>query len=327
MRYTHFNRMDRLELSILLKKGYSRRAIASALGKSHSSVIRELKRNQVKGQYVPDKANHKAYVKRKYSKYQGMKVVNNQEIRDYIEEKLKLDWSPEAIAGRLKLDSSGRLSIHHTGIYKYLYSSYGQHLCQYLQYKRYRPERRKETKSVKEIIKNRVFIDNRPEVINQRLRVGDFEADTLGVPKASKETLAGAVDRKSRYFLAKKIARLKEAMTAFNELLWQYNPFSATLDNGPENARYEMLGIPTFFCHPYSAWEKPTIENTFKRLRRYIPKKSCLSNYSDKEISDIIDRMNNVPRKCLGWRTPKEVFFQERSVSLQTFNLEWCTSG
>jgi IS30 family transposase len=319
--------MDRLELSILLKKGYSIRDIARVLGRHPSSVSRELKRNSVNGEYDPQKANHKAYVRRKYSKYQGMKIRENPEIESYIEEKIKLGWSPEAIAGRLPIDSEGRLSIHHTSIYKYLYSPYGQHLCQYLQYKRYRKKKKKGTKTVKEIIKDRVFIDQRPEIINQRIRCGDFELDTLGTPKTSKETLVGVVDRKSLYFLAKKIPRLKQAMIAAKRLLKPYQVLSLTLDNGPENAKYQILDVPTFFCHPYSAWEKPIIENAFRRLRRYIPKRSCLSDYSDEQIQVIIDRMNNIPRKCLGWRTPKEVFFQDQVIRLQTFNLKCCTSG
>jgi len=327
MRYTHFSKTERLELSILLKKDYSIRDIGRALKKDPSSVSREIKRNSVNGEYDPHKADHKAYVKRKYSKYQGMKVRENPEIESYIEEKIKSDWSPEAIAGRLPIDSGGRLSIHHTSIYKYLYSPYGQHLCKYLQYKRYRKKKKKGTKAVKEIIKNRVFIDQRPEIINQRVRCGDFEGDTLGNSKTSKETLFGAVDRKSLYFLAKKIPRLKQAMVAAKRLLKPYQVFSLTLDNGPENANYQMLGLPTFFCHPYSAWEKPIIENTFRRLRRYIPKKSCLNNYSDEQISIIIDRMNNIPRKCLGWKTPKEVFFQNQAITLPIFNLKCCTSG
>jgi IS30 family transposase len=328
--YTHFSKIERLELSILLKKGHSLRNIGRALKKDPSSVSREIRRNSVKGEYDPHKANHKAYVKRKYSKYQGMKVRENPEIENYIEEKIKLDWLPEAIAGRLPIDSGGRLSIHHTSIYKYLYTVYGQYLCQYLQYKRYKPEKRDGIKSAKEIIKDRVFIDQRPEIINQRVRRGDFELDTLGVPRSSKETIAGGADRKSLYFLGKKIPRLKKAMPAFRELLQPHNIFSVTMDSGPENANYRILGIPAFFCHPYSAWEKPIIENSFRRLRRYIPKKASLARYSDEKISAIIDRINNIPRKRLDWRTPKEVFFQqqaEQPKQLPIFNLKCCTSG
>lgn len=327
MRYKHFTKHDRIELSILLKKGYSLRDIGRALKKNPSSVSREIKRNSVNGDYDASKADHKAYVKRKYSKYQGMKVRENPEIERYVEEKIKLDWSSEAIAGRLPIDTQGRLSIHHTSIYKYLYSAYGQHLCQYLCYKRYRKKKRKEKKKTREIIKNRVFIDKRPTIINQRQRFGDFELDTLGTPKTSRETLIGTVDRKSLYFLAKKIPHLKQAMVCAKRLLAPYQVFSVTMDNGPENASYQILNVPTFFCHPYSAWEKPIIENAFRRLRRYIPKKSSLADYSDEQISFIINRMNNIPRKCLGWRTPKEVFFQNQPVQLSNFNLECCTSG
>ena len=328
MRYSHFNRTERFDLSILLKKGYSLRRIAEAMSRNHSSVIREVRNNSVNGEYDPLKANHKAYVKRKYSKYQGMKVGESRKIRDYVEEKMKLDWSPEAIAGRLGLETAGKLSIHYSGIYKYLYSPYGYHLCQHLQYKRYYRKRRKESRPAREIIKDRTFIDQRPEIINQRLRSGDLESDTLGVPRTSKETLVGAADRQSRFFLAKKIARLKETMPNLKELLNPYQIFSLTMDSGPENARYKMLNIPTFFCHPYSSWEKGTIENSFKRLRRYIPKKSVLDKYSDEDISAIIDKMNNKPMKCLSWRTPKEVFFEQQlkqSNQLPIFNLERCT--
>lgn len=328
MNYQHFTQDERNEISILLNKGFSHRDIAQALGKHHSSVSREIKNNSVKGKYDPHKANHRARVRRLNSKYQGMKVRENPQLERYIEEKVKLDWSPEMIAGRLKIEAGSNLSLHHTSIYKYLYSAYGQHLCQYLHSKRYQRRKRKPNlKSNRGTIKDRVFIDQRPDIINQRLRVGDFEGDTLGVPKKSRETIAGLVDRKSRYFLGKKIARLRETITAFDELLTPYNPLSLTIDNGFENKRYKELQISTFFCHPFSAWEKPTIENTFQRLRRYIPKKSDLSKYSDKDISCIIDKMNNMPRKCLGWKTPKEVFFQEQPVQLQIFNLECCTSG
>jgi IS30 family transposase len=151
----------------------------------------------------------------------------------------------------------------------------------------------------------------------------------LGVPRNSKQTIAGGADRKSLYFVGKKISQLKETMFTFKKLLQPYDIFSATMDNGPENANYKILGIPTFFCHPYSAWEKPIIENSFRRLRKYIPKKASLYQYSDEKISDIINRINNIPRKRLGWKTPKEVFFQQQAEQLkqlQIFNLIDITS-
>lgn len=311
LKYKHFCKDQRNELSILLKKGYSQRDIAKALGRNPSSISREIKENSVLGQYNPDKANGRALAKRSNSKYQGMKVKNNAEVEAYIREKIKLSWSPEAVAGRLEIDTNGRLLIHHSAIYKYLYSSYGQSLCQYLRYKRCRRKRRKAVKSKQEIIKNRVFIENRPKIINQRKRFFDFEADVLGAPRYFKEKIIGCIDRKSRYILAKKVERLKYAMDGFKDLLKLIPINSVTFDNGPENARHLELNTDTFFCHPYSAWEKGSIENAFGLLREYIPKRADLRDYSDNDISAIVEVINNRPRRCLSFRTPKEVFEEQ----------------
>ena len=216
--YHHFSKNERNEISILLKKGYSFRDIALVLEKNHSSVSREIKRGRVKGIYDPKKASHKAYAKRKYSKYQGMKVVDKPWIEVYIQEKIKVGWSPDQIAGRLKFENNNQTVISALSIYSYLYSPYGQHLCKYLKYKRYKRKRRTKPKSIREIIKNRVFIDQRPEVINNRFRFGDFEGDTMGVPRGSNNTLVTLIERKSRFILAKKVPRLKKAMDGFKEL-------------------------------------------------------------------------------------------------------------
>lgn len=308
--YTHFRKIERLELSILLKKGYAQKDIGVSLCKSPSSVTREIKRNSVNGEYDPQKAHHKAYVKRKYSKYQGMKVRENAMLEEYVKRTMKRYWSPEQIAGTLKL-YYGKNIISHMAIYKYVYSIHGRRLITYLAYGHVRKKKQRQKREKWRIIKDRVFIDQRPEIINQRLRFGDFEGDTLGVPRTSQETLAGLVERKSRYFLAQK-TKLKYTMERFKELL-PPAPFgnSLTLDGGGENARYQELGIQTFFCHPYSSWEKGSIENSFQRLRRFIPKKSNIQDYSQKEITAIVSIMNNTPRKCLGYRTSKEVFDEE----------------
>jgi len=300
------------------------RDISKALKKNPSSISRELKENSVKGVYDPFKAQHKAYVKRLYSKYQGMKIRAYDWLEDYIQDKLKAGWTPEEIDGRLKYENSNQTVISFRAIYQYLETPFGEPFKRHLASRTWR---KRKSKKAKQIIENRVFIDERPDIINSRVRCGDFEGDTLGVPKTSRATLAGLVDRKSLYFLAKKISRLRETISAFSKLLNQFNPLSLTLDNGVENARYDILNVPTYFCHPYSAWEKPLIENNFQRLRRYIPKKAKLSDYSDKQISDIINKMNNTPRKCLGFRTPKEVFFQEQvpTIKLPIFNFERCT--
>ena len=288
------------------------REIGSALKKNPSSVSRELKRNKVKDEYDPRKAQHKSRVKRLYSKYRGMKVRENPDLEKYIRHGLKNHWSPEQIAGRLRLKYHDRTIVSHRAIYKYVYSQYGYSLTVFLRYKGYRKRNGNLTKYQRTMLKNRVFVDQRPKVINNRLRCGDFEGDTLGVPKYTRETLVAVLDRKSRYFLAKKISRLKYAVDGFKELLAQVQAHSITLDNGFENNRHDELGkIDRYFCHSYSFWEKGSIENMFGIVREYIPKKKPLSEYSDEYVSAMISEMNNTPRKCLNYHTPKEIFEKE----------------
>ena len=156
----------------------------------------------------------------------------------------------------------------------------------------------------------------------ERARTGDFEGDTLGVPTGTHQTLAALVDRASLYFLAVKISRKKYAVGGYRRLLESTPVSTLTLDNGVEHIRYEELGLDTYFAHPYRSWEKPIIENTFQRLRRFIPKKARLGDYTDGEIAAIVQRMNHTPRKRLGYRTPEEVF---RKYPLPSSHCECCT--
>jgi len=326
MKYNHFTKEERLELFILLDKGYSRRRIAKALSKNHSSVVRELKRNSSGGKYNPQRANQKARTKRKHSKYQGMKVMENPEIENYVEEKIKEGWSPERIAGRLSVDKS--ISIKPDTIYKFLYSIFGQHLCKYLKYKRYGKKKFKKIRKRKEVIKNRIFIDERPDIINDRLRFGDFEGDTMGRPKhASSQTLVVVRERLSRKLFGIKVPQLKYTIEAFKAILEPLPVRSLTLDNGVENIRYQQLNILTYFCHPYHSWEKGSVEQGIGTIRDYIPKKADLINYSDEEIQKIIEKLNNMPMKCLGYLTPNEVFEQQLQLLYNPTNLnsKWCT--
>jgi transposase, IS30 family len=305
MAYTHLSKVQRSELSILRDKGYSYRDIADAVGIHYSTVCRELKRHVMRntGRYDPVNAHHKAYVSRKYSKYDGMKISKDSFLRDFVVNGLKFGWTPEEISGRLKRDHARILGFK--SIYTWLSSVQGQEYMRLLPSKTWKQRRRKRGKSAH--IPNRISIEERPKVINKRKRIGDFEGDTLGKPKYTSQTLVGAVDRKSRFFVGKKVKALRLSVEGFKAILPE-KILSLTLDNGLENIRYEELGIDTYFCHPYASWEKGTVENTFQRLRRFIPKKANLANYSHRQIAIIIQKMNNTPRKCLGYRTPAEVF-------------------
>lgn len=317
MSYKHFTKDERLEISILLKKGYSHSDIAYAIGKNRSSISREISHNSVNGSYEPTKANQKAKRKRINSKRQGMKVNKHPLLVKYIEEKLHSKWTPEEIAGRWNseknIDSTGRtILVSYNAIYKWLYSSYGQRLCHLLPSKRYKRKPRRSVKTNKIRIPNRVPISERPEKINNRSEFGHLEGDTLGKPKRCPHTLVGITERVSRKVFFGKVFRLKNSINGFNDLLSPYRKIfkSLTLDNGRENVRHQELQIQTYFCHPYSSYEKGSIENSFKRLRRFIPKGTPIENFTPKRISSFADTMNNTPRKCLNWKTPNEVFDQ-----------------
>lgn len=320
MRYSHFMQSDRDEISILLKKGYSCRNIAEAIGKNHSSVSREIKNNSVKGIYDPQKAEAKSRVKRSRSKYQCMKIVKHSNVADYIALHLANDhWTPEEIAGRWNKENCSdavgkQIAITAPSIYKYLYSSHGQRYCQYLCSRRYAKRKRKlNGKAKKELIPNRISIEMRPEHVNERNEFGHFEGDTLGRIKTDVEVVAGLTERMSRFILIEKVPSLKYAMDGFNKMLNPYHNVveSLTLDNGVENIKWKKLGIDTYFCHPYSFFEKGGMENLFLRLRRFIPKKVSLKDYSREDVLRFADIMNNTPRKCLNWKTPKEIFEEQ----------------
>lgn len=330
MSYKHFARDDRNQLSILLKKGYSQEDIAGVLEKNRSSVNREINRNSVNGVYDPRKAQNKSLVKRSKSKYQCMKIVKHPELVDYTKTNLEDNhWTPEEIAGRWNnenhLGKNGKkITVSAPSIYKYLYSNRGQSLCKYLCSKRYTKRRRKEGgKAKKQLIPNRTSIEDRPKEIALRVEFGHWEGDTLGKIRADSETVVGLTEMMSRYILIDKVPMLKYSMDGFKMLLDpHHNTFkSLTLDNGVENVRYEELNVDTYFCHPYSSWEKGGIENLFGRLRRFIPKKASLRDYTREQIIGFAEIMNNTPRKCLDWKTPKEVFEEQCAVKKLEINL------
>jgi IS30 family transposase len=311
-KYTHIKKAERSEISILLKKGYSFRDIAESLNRDPSTISREISENSVKGIYDPNKADHKAYVRRKYSKYQGMKVVGDNRLRGYVEEKLVKDWSPEEIAGRLKNIDKDIKYASYGAIYKFVYSVYGRNLERHLRYKGKKRRGRKRKKVTQ--LKNRTFIDQRPEITNKRARFGDWEGDFIVSGKNGKGILLVLHERKARYTVIRKI--MTRSCQKINQYLLEmigificFN--SLTIDNDISFRKHEelskILGVPIYFCHPYHSWEKGGVENTNKLIRQYIPKGSNISKYSNEYIKEIEAKLNNRPRKCLGYKTPLEV--------------------
>jgi transposase, IS30 family len=315
MQYRHFTDSERSEISILLRRGYSHRSIAEALARSQPSISREIRRNSAKGRYNPRSAKVKARNRRKCSKYQGMKVRERSDLEQYIVAGLKAQMTPEEISGRIKEIDTHIPSISAKGIYKWLYSAFGQQYCHLLPKQRYRPKKKKGKKTKRVMIPNRIGIEKRHAGANNRSRYGHFETDTMlsGKKTGSKAALTVIHDRKARYTRLKKIPNLKPAVNA-QAIVAMGNDLrriSITNDNGIENRHHErvatLLKIKTFFCHSYASWQKGSIENTIGRIRRFIPKGSDLNDYSDEDIQRIEDWLNHTPRKCLGYRTPYEI--------------------
>ena len=318
MAHHHFTSAERTEISILTKKNYSNRAIAKELGCSHTSICRELKRNAMKKGYDAKSAKLKARVRRKQSKYQGMRIQDRPELRIYIIKYLEAQWTPEEISGRLMNIDTHLPYVSAKGIYKWLYSAWGQQYCPLLPKQRYRPKKRRGKKTKREMIPNRVGIEKRPEEANSRSEYGHYETDTAvsGKKTGAKAALTLLHERKARFTRLKKIPNLKPSTnaTALKKMGRTVIRKTITHDNGIENKNHEdvakALSVHTFFCDPYSSWQKGSVENTIGRIRRFIPKGADISLYSDKEIADIEHWLNHTPRKCLGYKTPYEVMLE-----------------
>jgi IS30 family transposase len=314
MAHHHFTSAERLEISILLKKEYSHRDIALELRCSQSSISREIKRNRVRKRYDPHQAKVKARQRRRYSKYQGMKVRERPDLQKFIIGKMKAGWTPDEIAGRLKTTRRTLPYISAKGIYKWLYSVHGQRYCHLLCSRQTHPKKRR-PKAERSMIPNRVGIEERPAEANNRSEYGHAETDTTVSGKRHDSTHALAVlhERKARYVRLKKIPNMKPvSMTrALKTMANDLTLRSITYDNGIENRDHETvasaLKINTYFCNSYHSWEKGGVENTIGRIRRYIPKGANLADYSDDDIARIEHWLNHTPRKCLNWKTPYEI--------------------
>ncbi|MCH8294840.1 IS30 family transposase [Candidatus Poribacteria bacterium] len=320
---THYRR-DRIEA--MLNTGHKQTEIAKVLKVDKSTISREIKRNRRKirtkkgtkeGNYEADIAGHKAYVRRKYSKYQGKQINENRELQRYIIERLEIEWSPDEISGRMKKDKEPFYASK-TAIYEWLYSAWGQPWCQYLLKKRRNRKKRKGKKTKRTLIPNRKGIEERPMGASNKSRYGHYESDTMvsGKKTGSKTALSVVYEKKARYIDGIKIPDLKPAShnNALRTLGEDKNIKSFTMDNGIENTLHEDLGIPTFFCDPYSSWQKGGVEHGIGMIRRYIPKGSDIAEYPDWYISMVIDILNNKPRKSLGYKTPREVMIENNQL-------------
>lgn len=325
MQYKHFSVEEREEIQQALWKKRSIRWIAQNLRRSPSSVAREVKRNNpmVPTRYTPRRAHDRALKQRKS---RGRKDrLKNQKVRTYVIMRLKGGWSPEQISGCIKADIQETIS--HEAIYQYIFAQVhrdgwgllrpgSEDLRPYLRRKRKRRQKQGLRRSQRVLNPHGRSIEERPGIVSERRRVGDWESDTV----ESRDHRPGVntlLERKTGLFLVTKVRDKTGAATTAVILqrmaaIPQSAKHTMTFDNGSENSAWrtleEQAGIATYFAHPYHSWERGSNENANGLLREYFPKGTDFSTIPDEEIARVEYLLNTRPRKRLGWKTPLEAF-------------------
>lgn len=307
---------QRYEIYAYKQAGLSKSEIAEHLGVHRSTIYREFERNCDKRscEYRPDLANRKRD-KRMKGRNHAMKMDVGMKAK--IDRCLESGWSPEQIYGRCK--SEGIAMVSHETIYKYVYEDKakkdkGKKLHEHLRHNGRRYSKRGCQYNSRGCIVGRTDIGLRPEIVNQKVRFGDLEGDTI-IGKNHKGAIVTIIDRVSGYLWMKKLSG-KEASPLAEMTIELLAPFkdvlhTLTVDNGKEFAKHDViaqkLGIDVFFAHPYHSWERGANENTNGLIRQYFPKGSDFDSLDDQQIESVMNAINNRPRKRLGFRTPLEV--------------------
>lgn len=310
-KYNQIDKTERFEIDYLLnKKRYSVREIARILERSPSTISREIQRNKLQkiDQYKSKQAHHKSYVRKKYSKFKWKKINEDKILKKYIIEKLEQHWNPAEISGRMKIENLPFYASK-TAIYDWLRSDRGQRYCKHLYSQRYYvKKRRKKTK--REMVPLRIGIEYRPEEANERSELGHYEVDTIVSGRSGTGAISVMVDMKSREcrLVKLKTMRPSEHLEVLEKNIEYFgNVKTLTFDNGIENKHHYKLNTLTFFCDPYSSWQKGTVENINKMVRRYLPKGTDLSKIPQRYLDGIAKRINKKPREILGFYSALEV--------------------
>ena len=312
MKKVHLIPEQRYTISAMHRQGCTQKLIAEAIGKDKSVVSRELKRNaNPKGKYSFEYAQDMASLrKERMKKPRKLHPWLKKEIIAMIQQ----DWSPQQIVGRLRLENKPFVS--HETIYKIIRKDKIEGGTLY-KHTRHKLKHRKRSVGKKITIKNRVTIDQRPEIVNTKERFGDWEIDTI-VGENNRGAIVTLVERKTSFMMMEKLKHGKKAKeltkTVIRLLIAYINVHTITGDNGTEFADHQtiakLLKTKFFFTHPYSSWEKGLVENTNKLIRQYIPKKTNFNKFNNQQIKEIQYKINNRPRKNLNFYSPKEIFFR-----------------
>lgn len=316
MSYTQLTREQRYQIYALKKAGHSQTEMAAIIGCHKSTVSRELSRNGGRRGYRPKQAQELALSRKLPAHRPRIRSATWASVESLVRQQ----WSPEQISGRLELERQEGVS--HERIYQHIYAdkraggTLFRHLrCQKKRKKRYGLRERRGQ------LPARRSIDERPVVVDSRQRLGDWEADTI-IGQHHRGAIVSLVERKSKLTRLGRVER-NTADAVGRELAAQLESLTVktiTSDNGREFAHHQsiaqQLGADFYFAHPYSSWERGTNENTNGLVRQYFPKKSDFSKINDRQLTRVVDRLNNRPRKTLGYKTPNEVFFKQPLVAL-----------
>jgi IS30 family transposase len=312
--YNQLTQATRYQIEILLKAGKSQKAIAELVNVSPSTICRELQRNTGKRGYRPRQAQSKAETRRRLA---AKPLKMTMAAIGLIEAKIKDDWGPGQVSGWLKREQC--TAVSHERIYQHIWTDKleGGSLYKHL---RHSGKKRKQygSKDKRGQIRNRVSIDDRPCIVSEKTRLGDWEIDTV-IGKNHQGALVAIVDRVSKFTLIKKVAS-KHADVVTEATITLLRPYldktiTITADNGKEFAGHEKikaaLDADVYFAHPYSSWERGLNENTNGLIRQYFTKGSSFANITDEDIEAVMEKLNHRPRKTLNYKTPHEVFFAD----------------
>lgn len=311
--YVQLSLPERAQIGILLKDGRSPEAISVPLGRNPGTISRELNRNCGKHGWRAMDAHDKAKARQEYCRNAKEFTADNWALVDSC---VREKYSPEQISGGLKVE--GTLLISHETIYKHIYADKkaGGDLAMNLRCQKVNRKRYGSGEQRRGVIKDRVSIEARPAIVEERSRIGDWEGDTV-IGKDQQGVLVTIMERKSR-FTAAHLSPTKHAENVtgiVNALLSPHRDscHTITFDNGKEFAYHkeiaEYLSAAVYFAHPYHSWERGLNENTNGLLRQYFPKNTNLKLVTDEQVKEAVDQLNNRPRKCLEYKTPNEVFY------------------
>jgi transposase, IS30 family len=327
MDYTHLTEDERYQIDDLQREGFSQATIAKKLGRSRSTISRELNRNVGERGWRPRQAQMKANERLAVRGSANVKRASTT-AWEYAKQHLENEqWSPEQIAGRLELE--GLETISYETIYQRILDdkNAGGSLYTHLRCKKKRKKRYGSDKSRRGAIPNRVDIDQRPKVVDEKSRIGDWEGDTIIGAHDGGAVIASMVERKSRFTRLAK-AKNKTTVAVIDGINQSMLPLvdlvhTVTLDNGKEFTQHgimsEVLDADIYFAKPYHSWERGLNENTNGLVRQYFPKKIPFDKITARDLQLVERKLNTRPRKCLGYKTPFEVFSkscEKRGVAL-----------